>query len=62
MKTVKIYNVIAVIIILLLVIWVKQLRNDLQKTQDLLNQCSERYYKEVNKEKSYQHSRDLFPY
>ena len=62
MKILQIYNIIAVIIILILVIWVKQLRNDLQETQDILDQCTERYDKEVNKQKSYHDSKDLFPF
>lgn len=62
MKILQIYNIIAVIIILILVIWVKQLRNDLQETQDILDQFTEQYYKEVNKQKSYHDSKDLFPF
>ena len=34
----------------------------LQETQDILDQFTEQYYKEVNKQKSYHDSKDLFPF
>lgn len=51
MKTLKIYNIIASIFLLLLAIWIMQLRKDLQETEAVLKQCSDRYYQEINKEK-----------
>ena len=60
MKTLKTYNIIATIIILLLVIWVKKLQKDLQETEVLLDQCSDRYYQEINKDKSYRIDHDPY--
>ncbi|MDP2453820.1 MULTISPECIES: hypothetical protein [unclassified Kaistella] len=60
MKTLKIYNIIATIIILLLVIWVKKLQKDLQETEVLLDQCSDRYYQEINKDKWYRIDHDPY--
>ena len=51
MKTLKIYNIIASILLLLLAIWIIQLRKDLEETEAVLEQCSHRYYQEINKEK-----------
>lgn len=50
MKTLKIYNIIASILILLLVIWVIELRKDITETETLLQQCSSRYYEELKKD------------
>ena len=50
MKTLKIYNIIASILIVLLVIWVKKLRKDISETETLLEQCSTRYYNELKKD------------
>lgn len=50
MKTLKIYNIIASILILLLVIWVIELRKDIAETETLLQQCSSRYYEELKKD------------
>lgn len=47
MKTLKIYNIIATVIIALLIFWVIQLLTDLQETETLLEQCADRYYKEI---------------
>lgn len=52
MKILKIYNIIASILLLVATIWVKQLRKELRETEDLLQRCSDRYYKEVMKDKS----------
>ena len=60
MKTLKIYNIIATIIILLLVIWVKKLQKDLQETEVLLDQCSDRYYQKINKDKWYRIDHDPY--
>ncbi|WP_133440941.1 hypothetical protein [Chryseobacterium salivictor] len=45
----KIYNIIATIIILLLVILVAELRNELTQTKEVLEQCADRYYEEIGK-------------
>lgn len=47
MKTLKIYSVIASIIIVSLSIYCYILFNELNDTNEVLNQCSERYYKEI---------------
>ena len=49
MKTLKTYNIIAPVIIVLFAIWVVDLRKDLQETEMLLEQCADRYYQEINK-------------
>ncbi|MDP2452496.1 MULTISPECIES: hypothetical protein [unclassified Kaistella] len=49
MKTLKIYNIIAVLIIILLCAWVVQLQNDIKETEKALQQCSDRYYQEIAK-------------
>ncbi len=49
MKTLKIYNIIAVLIIILLCAWVVQLQNDIKETEKVLQQCSDRYYQEIAK-------------
>lgn len=48
MKTLKIYNIIATIMIAALVIWVVSLLKDLKETEELLDQCSQRYYQKIN--------------
>lgn len=50
MKTLKIYNIIATILILLLAIWVKKLLKDIGEAETLLEQCSSRYYDELKKD------------
>ncbi|MBF8457235.1 hypothetical protein IV494_08570 [Kaistella sp. G5-32] len=49
MKTLKIYNIIATVIILLLVIWINTLQNDLIETEEIMQQCTERYYQKIGK-------------
>ncbi len=49
MKTLKIYNIIASVLIVLLVIWVKKLRKDISETETVLEQCSGRYYEQLRK-------------
>lgn len=51
MEILKIYNIISSILLLLLAIWIIQLRNELEETEAVLEQCSDRYYQEINKEK-----------
>ncbi len=50
MKTLKIYNIIASVMIVLLVIWVKKLQKNVSETETLLEQCSTRYYGELKKD------------
>lgn len=49
MKTLKIYNIIATIIIALLAISIISLLKNLEETEVLLEQCSDRYYKVIGK-------------
>ncbi|SFC19385.1 hypothetical protein [Kaistella jeonii] len=49
MKTLKIYNIIAVIIIIVLCAWVVNLQKDLKETEEILQQGSDRYYKAIGK-------------
>ncbi|SEM96162.1 hypothetical protein SAMN05421856_1107 [Chryseobacterium taichungense] len=49
MKKLKIYCVISTAIIIGLSIWVLLLSKDLRETNEVLNQCSDRYYKEISK-------------
>ena len=49
MKTLKIYNILATIIIGILVIWIFSLLKNLNETEILLEQCSDSYYKEIGK-------------
>ena len=44
MKTLKIYNIIASVMMVLLVIWVKKLQKDSSETETLLEQCSAQYF------------------
>ncbi|WP_234111085.1 hypothetical protein [Chryseobacterium sp. R2A-55] len=50
MKTLKMYNIIASILILLLVVWVVELRKELKETEVLLDLCAERFYENINHE------------
>ncbi|MBU8883847.1 hypothetical protein KSK37_12195 [Kaistella sp. DKR-2] len=50
MKTLKIYNIIASLLIVLLVVWVVELRKEVKETDELLDLCAERFYEGVNKE------------
>lgn len=50
MKTLKIYNILAVLIIIGLSIWIYQLLKDLKETEEVLQQCSDRYYQEIKKD------------
>jgi len=49
MKTLKIYNIIATLIIIGLSLWVIYLLKELQETNEILEQCTSRYYKEIGK-------------
>lgn len=50
MKTLKIYNIIASLLIVLLVVWVVELRKEIKDTEELLDLCAERFYEGINKE------------
>ena len=47
MKTLKIYNIIASILIVLLVVWVVELRKDVKETEELLDLCAERFHEKL---------------
>lgn len=49
MKTLKIYGVTATLIIIGFSIWIYSLKKELEETEDILQQCSDRYFKELNK-------------
>lgn len=49
MKPLKIYNIIATIMIILLIFWVVKLLNELGETKEVLEQCSDRYYEAIGK-------------
>ena len=49
MKTLKIYNILATIIIGILALSIISLIKNLEETEVLLEQCSDRYYKEIEK-------------
>lgn len=51
MKILKVYNIIASVLLLIFTLWIIQLRKDLHETEAVLEQCSDRYYQEINKEK-----------
>lgn len=47
MKTLKIYNIISTLIIIALTFYCIHLLKDLKDTNEVLEQCSNRYYKEI---------------
>lgn len=49
MNKLKIYSIISSLIVIGLSIWIYFLLKDLKETNEVLEQCSERYYMEVNK-------------
>jgi len=49
MNKLKIYSFVSTVIIIGLSIWIYILIKDLKETNEVLEQCSERYYKEVVK-------------
>lgn len=49
MNKLKIYSIISFLIIIGLSIWIYFLLKDLKETNEVLEQCSERYNKEVVK-------------
>lgn len=49
MNKLKIYSIVSSFIIIVLSIWVYTLIKELKETNEVLEQCSERYYKEVIK-------------
>lgn len=48
MKTLKIYNVVATLLIVLLVVWVVELRKEVKETEELLDLCAERFYENLD--------------
>lgn len=49
MNKLKIYSIVSSFIIIGLSIWVYTLIKELKETNEVLEQCSERYYMEINK-------------
>jgi len=49
MKTLKIYNIIATSAIIGLSIWIYLLHKQAEESEEVLQQCSERYYKAIGK-------------
>ncbi|WP_164467946.1 hypothetical protein [Epilithonimonas vandammei] len=49
MKTLKIYSFFATLIIIGLSIWISLLLKELRETNEVFQQCSDRYYKEISK-------------
>ena len=49
MKTLKIYSILATLAIIGLSIWIYELKKELRETEKVLEQCSDRYYKEIGK-------------
>lgn len=47
MKAQKIYNYFSFIIILELLVWIYNLYIEINETNEVLQQCSDRYYKEI---------------
>ena len=48
-KVLKIYNIVAILVLIGLSVWVYPTKKELKETEEVLNQCSDRYYKEINK-------------
>ena len=48
MKTQKIFNICTTFFIIVLLIWIFFLYKNLKETEEVLQQCSDRYYKEIN--------------
>lgn len=49
MKTIKIYAIIATIIIIGLFVWIYSLKKELRETEEVLEECSDRYYDLIGK-------------
>lgn len=49
MKKLKIYCILSTLCIIALCVWIYTLKKDLRETNEVLDQCSDRYYKEINK-------------
>jgi len=49
MKALKIYSLVATIIIIGLSFWIFSLKQELKETEEVLQQCSDRYYEKVGK-------------
>jgi hypothetical protein len=48
MKAIKIYSIVATLVIVGLSVWVYSTK-ELKETEEVLDQCSDRYYQEINK-------------
>lgn len=49
MKALKIYSFITTIAIVVLSIYLYQTKKEYKETEEVLKQCSDRYYKEIGK-------------
>ncbi|MHA7607879.1 hypothetical protein ACV0BM_003350 [Elizabethkingia meningoseptica] len=49
MKALKIYSIVATLVIVGLSVWVYSIRKELKETEEVLDQCSDRYFQEINK-------------
>jgi len=49
MKTLKIYSIVATLIIIGLSIWIYTQKKELRETEEVLEQCSDRYYEVIAK-------------
>jgi len=49
MKILKIYSIVATLAIIGLSIWIYSLKKELKETEEVLEQCSDRYYKVIGK-------------
>ncbi|WP_336690452.1 MULTISPECIES: hypothetical protein [unclassified Chryseobacterium] len=49
MKAIKIYSIVATLVIVGLSVWVYSTKKELKETEEVLDQCSDWYYQEINK-------------
>lgn len=49
MKTLKIYSIITTITFIVLSIYLYQTKKEYKETEEILQQCSDRYYKAISK-------------
>ena len=50
MKTLKIYSSLLTVVVIGFSIWIYYLKKELKDTEEVLVQCSERYYQEIGKQ------------
>ncbi len=48
MKTQKVFNILSVLSIIALSVWILFIYKKLKETEEVLQQCSDRYYKEIS--------------